>query len=323
MPVFLAALVALVFAVGVAAYLGRARRLVVARDLARVNDILARTGLEVAGNVLGSYVLTGRAHGIDLVVDNGSSQRRPGPGDESAVVCALRFAASMSDLVICRASEVDAVMGALPSAPRVRTGHARFDSGYAVFVGGAASAEYRGPAPIDLGAFAAPKILDRLVELDLRWMRVQDGKVELALTKLEPEDVARAVDLAASVARTTRGEPPLDVAAGPRETRMPLRLPGNPAIAWGAATLAMFCGIPVAFVPALRDLNAESVCGPGATIRSVGCGDGGCLECSNAPDSWVLGHYASVLFLVFALTSAIILSVMAARYIGRPREIVG
>ncbi len=320
---FLAALVVLAFAFAAAAYLGRARRIVVSRDTKRIDDALALTGLDVGGDVLRSYVLRGRAHGIDLIIDNGSWQRRPGPGDGRLGVCSVRFAAAMQDLIVCRVSEIDAVMGALPAAPRVRTGHERFDSMYAVFVGGGSSAEYRGPAPIELGGLAVPKILDRFLDLDLCWMRAQAGKIEIAFTPLDAEDVGRAVDVAASVALTARGESPLDVASGPREIRVPSRLPGHPMIAWGAATLAMFCGIPVAFLPPLRDLNAESVCGPGATIRSVGCGDGGCLECSNAPDSWVLGHYASVLFFVFALTAAAIMAIMGVRHLGRSRTFEG
>lgn len=323
MPVFLAALVVLVFAFGAAAYLARARRIVVSRDTKRIDDALAITGLDVAGDVLRSYVLRGRARGIDLVVDNGSSQRRPGPGDESFSVCSVRFAAGMQDLIVCRVSEIDAVMGALPAAPRVRTGHERFDSMYAVFVSGGSSAEYRGPAPIELGGFAVPKILGRFLDLDLCWMRAQGGNIEIAFTTLDAEDVTRAVDVAASVALTARGEPPLDVAGGPREIRVPSRLPGHPMIAWGSATLAMFCGIPVAFLPPLRDLNAESVCGAGATIRSVGCGNGGCLECSNAPDSWLIGHYASVLLFVFALTAAAIMANMIVRHLGRARTFEG
>jgi len=56
------------------------------------------------------------------------------PGDQTDTVCMLRFAAPLPNLVVCSEREIEAVMGPLPSAPRVRTGHCAFDRAFAVFV---------------------------------------------------------------------------------------------------------------------------------------------------------------------------------------------
>jgi hypothetical protein len=129
-----------------------------ARAKALALATLEGTELSLDGDPLGTFRLRGRSSGVDLVLENAAVGARPEPSDDSVVVCTLRVVVPLGDMVVCRASDIDRTMGALPSAERARTGHAGFDARYAVFVSRAQS-EYRGAAPPEAGPWAAPAAL--------------------------------------------------------------------------------------------------------------------------------------------------------------------
>jgi hypothetical protein len=137
-----------------------------------------------------------------LWLENGASHTRPSVAQESEVVCLVKVPADLADQLVCAASEVDAVMGPMPSVPRVKTGFAPFDHRYALF---------GGPAP-----WAKRALVERFLELGLRWLRVREGRCEIAFPPLATEDLPRAIALAATVARLPSGAGSLPRPALPR-----------------------------------------------------------------------------------------------------------
>lgn len=281
---------------------------------------LEETGLSLDGDPLGTFTLGGRSSGVDLVLENASVENRPGPSDDSVVVCMLRAAVPLADMIVCRASDIDRTMGALPNAERARTGHAGFDARYAVFVSRVQS-EYRGADPAEVGPWAAPATLDRLMDLGLDWMRVRDGKAEIAFAgRLSVEDVGRGLAVAANVARGSRGEPLVDVRAGFRTSSPPSLPVSSLSISWGiAGVLGLIVGYCASFLEWFRAIDQEAVCGPGATLlhtESDGS-DGGThhdFHCSNAHDSMLIAlHVFSCVLLMVGIFAIVVLARTAIR----------
>lgn len=259
---------------------------------------LTEAGLGANGDLLGAFNAR-PLEGVDVVVKNRQSQTRPGASEPTGTACIARVEVALEDQIVCKVSEADLVMGPLPAVPRVRTGHAPFDEAYTVFVGsagGAPSGSYRA-APVAGGAsWAQPPILEALLELDLLWLRVQEGRAELAFPPLEVEDVARAVAIAIAIEHAAIGRPYPALARGPRTLRPPWRDVGNAVgEVWGAGLLFGIApvGVVLSFVPPLRNLNAEIVCGPGDRIVTVSAGDGATLECANHPEKSLILHWLS------------------------------
>lgn len=288
-----------------------------ARARAEVEDAVRRTiGLEVAGDPIGSCAMRGNVHGVDLAIDVGSSRTLPGPSDESCAVTAISGATGLPDQIVCRKSDVDKVMGALPAVPRQPAGDPTFDARYAVFVGVEAGAQpaggYRdGAAQVPALAWTEPKILSDMVAHGLVFMRVRDGRCELAFEPRPAEDVAPLVATAANVIRRAASQP---LVTAPSE-----RPVVAPAVSYGAVTGVMYAalgsiliapiGATLAFLPPLRALDAEAECGKGGEIlvSSSSDGDGTSygLYCSTDHDASLAGHYAASLALYFAVVFAL------------------
>lgn len=224
------------------------------------NAKLAEVGLQANGDVLTKYVA--RTMGdVDVVVRNPKSVTRPGAPEPTGEACVARVALRLDDQIVCKASEADLVMGPLPAVPRIRTGHGAFDEAYAVFVGVAGEApagSYRA-APAPGGAsWAQPAILEGLMELDLLWMRVQDGQADLAFPPLAIEDVGRVAALAAAIEHAAVGGPTPVLARGPR---LPWRaredVKEKLGMVWGAAALIGVApvGVAIGSVPAIEQLD--------------------------------------------------------------------
>jgi hypothetical protein len=224
---------------------------------------LEATGLALSGDPLGPYVVSARAHGVDIVVENGGGQRAPGAQqEETRAVCLVRVGARLADQLVCAADRADSVMGPLPAAPRVATGDAAFDAAYATFVSVG--------APDGAIAWAERPTLDAMRALGLVWMRVQGGKCEVAFEPLAAADVPRAVAVGARLA----GGPlsPRD-APSVRAPRAERRSSGAAAV-WVLAAIGALGGIGLAFAQPLMDLDSATECPPGSRLTTESHGDG-------------------------------------------------
>jgi hypothetical protein len=244
---------------------------------------LDATGLSWSGDPLDAPTLSGRVHGVDVVLENGSSHARPGVQEHSELSCLVRVQARLEDQIVCRASDVDAVMGPLPSAPRRKAGHELFDAAYAAF---------GGETP-----WARPALLDGMRDLAMLWLRSRDGQCELAFPPLGARDLARAVTVAANVARVSWGEPAVDMRRGPIEPFRPQRRWGGfgagVEVVWviggftGGLSGCLFGDI------LLLDPDSPYECDPGARLERDSNGDGSWsgVSCSQGHDSFHGVHH--------------------------------
>jgi hypothetical protein len=287
---------------------------------------LTEAGLRAEGKVLGGYVAR-PIDGADVVLTNRTSPTRPGAVESIGSACVVTVAAPLPDQLVCKASEADLVMGPLPAAPRLRTGYAPFDEAHAVFVGAAdreVSASYRDAPESSAIPWARPPLLDALLDLELLWMRVREGRAELVFPPLEPVDVGRAAALAIAVGQTAQGKPAPALARGPRATRAPLRDAAFAVtVAWVAGLLVGIApvGILLCFLSPLRVLDAELVCGPGDRIVTVSAGEGATLECDGHPDRFLALHWLGGGLLGLSLVVLVGLGIVLVRRM-RARAVV-
>lgn len=214
---------------------------------------LVETGLTPSGDALGTFTLRGAVHGIDVELTNCTTKRPPGPSENDTPVCIAYVTAPIADQVVCKIAEIDQIMGPLPMVPRVRTSHVQFDAGYAVFVGLAGEpmgGSYRGASNASAVPWAQPSLLDRFVEFDLRWLRVQEGRVEVAFGPLPVEAAGRAAALAAAVALASQGKGIPLLSAGNPGHWLPWSEPGASwLLAWGVGThVGIGAGIAVVVI---------------------------------------------------------------------------
>ncbi|RYE87313.1 MAG: hypothetical protein EOO75_14645 [Myxococcales bacterium] len=314
MMFFLLALVLLVVDILLTKRLSRAddaRAVVAEADLAAA---LAPTGLTAAGSLLGAHKLSGSIQGESVELSNHGPRRTPGATEATIAkqACVVRVAAPTADLIVCLTGEADAIMGPLPAAPRVRTGHPSFDARYAVFVSPLAvhaSGAYRdGMRPLP---WAHPALLDLLAALDLRGLRVQDSRAELTFPPLSVGDAARAAQAAAAFNRALRVQPVGPLPASPRESLPPSpdHNDGGIGLAWG---IGMIGAIPAGMIlaPAFRHLVEESICGPGDHLSA---GGRHLMTCWKNRDAWVFPHYLATVFLMFTLLPLLGLTITALR----------
>ncbi|MFO0593205.1 MAG: hypothetical protein U0441_37020 [Polyangiaceae bacterium] len=192
---------------------------------------LEAVGLKAKGNSGGPFVLN--ANDGDVHVEATGPVKRAAPGarpDEARVeVCAVDLPLPLPDCLICRADEVDRMMGPLSPFPRTRTGHIEFDERYRVYFSGdaatsGADAGYRDGAVGNRVSWAQPAILERLLELELRWLRVRDQQCEATFPVLAPTDMVRALRTCENLGRLARGRSLTPVSPGPLA---PLRDPSK------------------------------------------------------------------------------------------------
>ncbi len=232
----------------------------------------APAGLLANGDLLGCFVAR-PLEGTDVIVTDRTRHMRPGakpPGDE---VCLAVLDLPLVDHIVCRAADADAVMGPLPAVPRLHTGHAPFDGEYAVFVGVTGNAQPAGSyraAPVASDVpWALLVVLDRFMELGLSWMRVRDGRAELAFPPLEVEDVGRAAALALAIEPIARGGPVPALVRGPRVLR-PERGSRLQIGNWfGIVPTSALVGLPISFVLAAFGVDGEPCAGLATTRVEV------------------------------------------------------
>jgi hypothetical protein len=184
----------------------------------QTQKVLATAGIEAGGNLLGDSEAHSR-DGVIVAVRNGTLLQRPGESALTADLCLARVAVPLADQIVCKTDEADRIMGPLPAAPRIHTGHAAFDGAYAVFVGssgGRTAGSYRAAIVEGDTPWAQAPVLDGLLDLGLRWMRIHDGTAELVFPRLAIEDVVRAMMVAHAVERATHGKPLPPIERGPK-----------------------------------------------------------------------------------------------------------
>jgi hypothetical protein len=287
-------------------------------------------GLEIDGDPIRSCSMRGNVHGVDLTIDVRTTRALPGPSETSESATSVSGHAPLPEQIVCRSADVDKVMGPLPAVPRQPTGDATFDASYAVFVGAGAAAQpptgYRDAAPTAPAVvWADPKTLADMHAQRLIFMRVDNGRCELAFEPRSADDVAPLVATAANVIRRASGQP--RVSPQMETTTV------TPAIAYDSVTGVMFAGLAsilvspigatLAFLPSLREINAEAECGKGGEIRvsSSNLGDGTSygLYCSNNHEASLVGHYASALALFFTLVLGAVTLVGLSRWPAKVR----
>ncbi|RYE85867.1 MAG: hypothetical protein EOO75_16465, partial [Myxococcales bacterium] len=216
---------------------------------------LSATQLTPSGDVLASYELRGTAQGEPVELLGDTTRPLPGASQQEARVCLVRVAAPLADLLVCRQGEVDVIMGPLPATPRLRAGHAPFDAQYAIFrsATGGDEASYRDGAGVARLPWARPELLERLQQLGLRWLRVRDGRAELAFPRLPPTAAIEASEAAAAFARAAAGKPPLPFASTTPTGSEPIETDHNDTgviVSWGIALiLCIPGGVALSFTP--------------------------------------------------------------------------
>lgn len=242
---------------------------------------LAAANIQAEGTALGIFVARSPEN-PDVVVTNRTPQTRPGAAEQTDTGCLVRVALPLPNQIACRAADADVVMGPLPSSPRFITGHAAFDNAYAVFIGPStrvAGAESYRAAPVNGDVpWVQTRVLERLLELDLLWLRVRDGQADLAFPTLAIEDVKHALAVGTAFERAAYGKPGPPLAAGRRTTAesWPQIMPALVGV-WGAGVFpGLFLGSLLCFLEPLRNMDPEFFCGGPhrIVVTSSSMGDG-------------------------------------------------
>lgn len=276
----------------------RARRRV-ATDL---KERLASEGLQTQGDVLGTFIARSAAM-ANVVVTNRTPLRRPGSSEQAIPTCVARVAVPLEDQIVCVVVEVEAVQRAFPALRRVRTDYAPFDYVYAVFVSPsdrATTESYRAvPLETRVPWTLWTSILQRLLELNLLWLRIHNGNADIVFPPLEIEDVGRAIELTHAIEREVAGRSVPSLRTGPRVIREPEPDAKDVmALIWGVGVFLGFAvGMLVATLPPLRWVNSEAVCGTGDRIINVDTGDGWVCQCEQTPEKSVNLHSLGAILL--------------------------
>lgn len=283
----------------------------------RAREELRRIGLNVDGDPLASFTLSGRFENMDIRLDSSSRIHLPGPSGRERTVSLVSCPGSTGDLLVCKREDQDDILGVLPDASQVHVGESAFHQRYGVFVGAdtqTTSASFREGAIPDAVAWMSPGVVQQLLSLDLQWARLQNGLCQLAFAPIDFTSANSLLLVAANIASGGGGRAGAFQAAE-KATAKGQR--GSPMIPFGVgAAIALLGGLPataiVKFVPWLRDLNADDICGKGNTILVINYGDGYGLVCSNdwgrslALHEWSCALFFIALVLLLATVVALI-----------------
>lgn len=290
---------------------------------------LDRTRLTVAGDPLGAFLLRGKVEGVDISLECQTSVKRPGQGaSEGGYLFAsvVRLPVPLPDLIVCRSAEVDGIMGPLPSAPRARTGHAPFDTAFSVYLSptlaGGQAGDFLTSKATSL-AWAHPRLLERMTEMELHWIRIQHGEAQLVFPPTNSAGAERISTLGVAFGRAARGEafslPHGDGPIGPRMRHIDVKARVL-AVVGISALVALSAGWGVAFIPALWGLDQELLCGPSDPIIEVSCGEGGCLGCKSDPERFMGLHYVASMGFAAGVTMLVGLGVVARQTLRARRQ---
>ncbi len=249
-----------------------------ATDLLRASIIIAlrEKGVLLKGDPFGSYSVEVSVPGLTVEARNAVLRRRPGTREDesSETVCLVEVPLQAPDFIVCRADVADIVMGPLPAVPRTRSGHSLFDAVYSIFAapGSPVAAPGYRDAPIVANiAWAQPAIVERLLELGLRWIRVREARAEIAFDPLQAQDAVRAALTCANIVRAAAGAGLMGVALG---ARCAAPLTSEPLLVvftglGGGIFLGLCVALPVAGALDLDMLETSLICF--VAVAAIGC----------------------------------------------------
>ena len=183
-------------------------------------------------------------------------------------------------LLVCRRADEATMMGPVPAVAHTPTGDSTFDAAYRCYLMPIAAAEsYRGASLTRALGWAVPAVLPPLQALGLRWMQARDGGLSLAFEPRSGDDVWRALELGANVARALRGEVVGAVSTAPRDDVAPGQVVHRATSSLFVGALVSAVGAPplgigLAFSGLLHPLFEAEVCGAGAHLRTTMSNDG-------------------------------------------------
>lgn len=240
--------------------------------------VLERTGLQASVEWLEPERLSGVRDGIPMSIAVGVSRPYPGKSEtEGPPGTLVEAPAAGGDVLVCRRDLSDLIVGPLPAVPRHRTGDAAFDGGFDLF-----SAD----ATFDASSFPPARARAVLQQLGLQYLRRKDGRLEVFLASISPNQAESVVALAVTLARPDEesrqpvldpryrqaglgpSSPPIVVPPGDRE-RFATRHVSWPLViaACFAALFATLGGALLPLVPAVHEALADIACDtPGATV---------------------------------------------------------
>jgi hypothetical protein len=157
--------------------------------------VLARTGLQPHVAWLDSVTLTGIRDGIPVSIATNVSLPYPGRprSDSDPSGTRVESQSDGGDVLICRRPLTDQIIGPVPAQPRQPTGDSAFDNVFDVFSN---DTEFR--------ALSYPSARARmaLLQIGLQWLRRKDGKLELFLDDIAPNQMESVVSTTVELART-------------------------------------------------------------------------------------------------------------------------
>lgn len=238
-----------VVATGARVFHSRRVEATIAAQRKRLSDDVERlTGTTLVGDVLGKCELRGTLHEVDVTFENYTTRKLPGPSNQERTCAVVEFDAALPDLVVCSVSDVDAVMGPIPSVPRTPTGDTAFDAAYAIFTTpptGDVTGGFRTSQSADALAWARPDVLHHLVLLGVFWFRAQAGHCHLVTPPKGPKSAHRVLSAAINIARSATRRSLVELPAVlPSETRIQ-----DVAPFWEVAIITFLGGIPAGMLP--------------------------------------------------------------------------
>lgn len=161
---------------------------------ATMKRVLEQTGLRAEVAWMLPVTLSGNRDGLPLDFRIDVARPLPGKSEVSGPTGTLvAVPASGGDVLVCRRTLSDEIVGPLPALPRHRTGDAAFDAAFDVF---------STDAGFDASSFPSPGTRAALLQLGLMWLRRKDGRLELFLESMSPNQAEAAVSVATTLARS-------------------------------------------------------------------------------------------------------------------------
>lgn len=173
----------------------------------RLTDEIQRiTGMTLKGDLGGTFELQGSMDATPMSLKNKATVKLPGPSAQERDCALVEMPISIADVLVCQASDLDAVMGAMPAIARSPTGEVQFDKAYHLFrspVVEEGTGGFRTSPDGDALAWTKPDVLHACIEQKLSWLRVRDGKAEIALAPVDYRVAHVVLTLATNILRAS------------------------------------------------------------------------------------------------------------------------
>lgn len=267
------------------------------------------------------------AGSTSLRLRNQVERRLPGPSGKMRMVCVLELEAAVPDLLICPVSDVDLFMGPLPSVRRTMTGDDRFDKVYAIFMSAAEQAEpagFRESAPSPARVWSDSEVRAGLLDLRAFWLRVGDGRLEVAFEPLFVSAALRPLRLAARLDRALRGSRHIEASLA--ELKLPET--AEPTLGDGlfytwlpGFWASLFLFYPAAISRPFLAIDEDEMCGANGPLVHTKVGLL-CFDNGSSPADSDMHYWASWLWCLgfTVLVGAVIFSLRSRRPSSRPPE---